>query len=129
MTASIFSHASALRRAADAALSAASVTRRPSSAWRRAAARMPEVTVPMRAARFRCRPFFNRPSLIDRHAVAQQVAGDEPAVDFAGAFVDAPRAAGARHVFERHVLGNAHAAEELDRAIGDTGDHLGALEL
>src|SRR5581483_9632068 len=62
---------------------------------------------------------LRRFSVFGRQAVPQEVARDEPAMHFARTFIDAPGAAGAVHVFDRQVLGDAHAAEELDRPIGD----------
>src|SRR4029079_14068698 len=54
---------------------------------------------------------------------------DEPSVHFAGPLVYAPHAARTRHVFERQVLGHAHAAKQLHRAVGDAHDHFTALQL
>src|SRR5690606_21046867 len=61
--------------------------------------------------------------------VFQQVAGDHPAVHFARTLDDAHHAAHARNVFERQLLGDAHAAEQLDRTIHHAADHFRALQL
>src|SRR5688572_5060788 len=59
----------------------------------------------------------------------QEIARDEPAMNFAWTFVNTPCPARTRHVLDRHVLGNPHAAEQLHRAVGDTADHFAALKL
>ena len=59
-------------------------------------------------------------------SLAQQVAGDDDALDFAGAFADLGEAHVAVVAFDRHLGGVAHAAVDLDGLVaGALGDFAG----
>ena len=59
----------------------------------------------------------------------QQVARDDRAMDLARPFDDPVDANQPVDVFERQLLADAHAAEQLDRTVDDASDHLGGHDL
>src|SRR5262252_7962888 len=64
-----------------------------------------------------------------RLACADEVAGDDHAVDLGGSFTDPLDAQLTIPALERHLARHAHAAEDLDAAVDHATGRLGAVHL